>query len=169
MDGIQRHSPSGKKDEHGNVFEHGMRHIHEFILDGEKIGRAELSYFSRPIKFYCLQYIEIDPEHTGKGHGSGLMAAVEYFLKEKKAAGILIDIMDPEEDAYGMYERRGWKKMDLPSGQEDNWYGYNLPENVDEITMWRMVRKTAMEQASLEGAEIGKERRKEIQVERFGE
>lgn len=102
------------------------QHRLDLFVDGEKIGSAEIDYFSRPLPLYQLSDLCILFEHHSKGYGSQIMDQVEAWLKKKKKPGVLVDAIDADAPAYGMYERRGWKRIPDSSYL----YVFNWPEGV---------------------------------------
>jgi len=111
-----------------NSAEDGILRNHEFnlIINGKKVGGAEVHYFSAPLPIYQLSELYVDFEEKGKGYASQLLDRVETFLKERKKPGILTDAIFEGDPASGMYERHGWKK--IPS--DLNLMVYNWPDDV---------------------------------------
>jgi GNAT superfamily N-acetyltransferase len=107
-------------------------HSFDLIVDGRKIGAADLDYFSRPIPMYRLSSLYVgEPRegdiYRGQGYGSTVMARVEAWLLKKKKPGILHDRIDQSSPAKGMYARRGW----VPVPDMEDVYVYNWPKDVD--------------------------------------
>ncbi len=103
--------------------------LHTFDLttsDGEVIGKAEVSYFSKPFPFYQVNELYVEPEYQGEGNASRIMDCVEGFLKNRGKAGVLVDAIDEESPAIGMYARRGWE---LVPPDHRKVYAYNLPKD----------------------------------------
>lgn len=109
--------------------EHGESAQHRFnlFIEGQKIGVAEVDYFSKPLPVYQITDLYIDPQEQGRGLASKIMSQIEQFLKEKKKPGILADAIMPGKPAYGMYERRGWNKIPNSGGL----LVYNWPSDVN--------------------------------------
>ncbi len=101
------------------------QHTFDLIVDGEKIGGAEVDYFSKPIPLYQLTDLYVDFEQKGNTYASQLMEQVEAFLREKKKPGVLVEAIIEGDKAVGMYERRGWQKV-----SSENLYVFNWPEDV---------------------------------------
>lgn len=99
-------------------------HTFDLIMDGHIIGRAEITYYSKPFPLYQLSELYIEPEYQGGGRSKKIMQQVESFLKKRGRAGVLVDAIDPDSPASGMYARRGWRKV---PGEIDL-YAYNLPK-----------------------------------------
>lgn len=86
------------------------QHHFDLFVSGEKVGTAELDYYSKPLPIYQVTDLYVDYEHHGKGYGSRLMDQVERWLVERGKPGILVDAILDSEPAAGMYQRRGWVK-----------------------------------------------------------
>ncbi len=102
------------------------QHRFDLVIDGEKVGAAELDYFSRPLPLYQVTDLFVDFEHKGEGHASKILEQVEDFLKQKKKPGILVDAIMPGDKAEGMYARRGW--VTVPDSHGLN--VFNWPDDV---------------------------------------
>ncbi len=103
------------------------RHTIDIEIDGELIGRADIEYGSKPIPHYQLSNLYVEYEYQGKGYGSKIMDYLEKMLVKKGKAGVLVDAIDTESAAEGMYERRGWKRV--PPAFK-NQFVFNLPKGV---------------------------------------
>lgn len=84
---------------------------------GHEVAFAEVDEFKKPFRFYYVARVVVNPEYQGKGYGSQIMSAVESFLKRKGSPGILIDTVESDSPASGMYVRRGWKPFFAPAAQ----------------------------------------------------
>ncbi|SRR3989339_333678 len=100
-------------------------HTIDLMFDGKIIGRAELTYYSKPYPLYQLSDLYVELEYQGTGQAGKIMEQVENFLKEKKKAGVLVDAIDPDSPASGMYARRGWQEIPESNGL----HVYNLPKD----------------------------------------
>lgn len=100
-------------------------HTLDLIVDNKVVGRAEIMYYSRPFPLYQINDLYVEYEHKGAGYASKIMDQVESFLKKRKKAGVLVDAIDTDSPASGMYERRGWQKV--PG--ESFLFAYNLPKS----------------------------------------
>ncbi|OGZ07755.1 MAG: hypothetical protein A3D65_01475 [Candidatus Lloydbacteria bacterium RIFCSPHIGHO2_02_FULL_50_13] len=87
------------------------QHRLDLFVNGEKIGSAEIDYFSKPLPLYQLSDLYVFAAHHSKGYGSQIMEQVEAWLKERKKPGVLVDAIEEDEAAHGMYARRGWQKV----------------------------------------------------------
>ncbi|OGH86264.1 MAG: hypothetical protein A2493_00160 [Candidatus Magasanikbacteria bacterium RIFOXYC12_FULL_33_11] len=100
-------------------------HTMDLVLNGEIIGRAEMTYYSKPVPLYQVSDLYVEPAYHGKGYASQIMSQVELFLKKHKRAGVIVDAIDIDSPASGMYSRRGWQEIPGESGL----YVYNIPPN----------------------------------------
>lgn len=105
----------------------GPQHTIDFSVGGKVIGRAEINYYSKPIPIYQITDIYVDHDQSGKGYASEIMAQVEGFLLERKKPGFIVDAINLDSPASGMYARRGWKELPGGLGQ----YVFNMPKSVD--------------------------------------
>lgn len=103
------------------------QHRFDLVVDGERIGAAEIDYYSKPLPLYQVSDVYVDFEHKGKGYASQIMDQVEAWIRERKKPGVLVDAIMEGDDATGMYERRGWKLVPDSFGL----YVYNWPDNVN--------------------------------------
>lgn len=103
------------------------QHRFDLIVDGERIGAAEINYFSKPLPLYQVTDLYVDFEHKGKGYASQIMDQVETWIRERKKPGILAEAILDGDPAQGMYERRGWKPVPNSFGL----HVYNWPDDVD--------------------------------------
>lgn len=103
------------------------QHRFDLIKNGEKIGGAEIDYFSKPLPLYQLTDLYIDSAHQGQGYAGELLDQVEAFLTKRKKPGVLVDAIMEDDPASGMYARRGWKEV--PGGF--GLHVFNWPDEVD--------------------------------------
>ena len=122
MEGIRYSSPK-ESIEDGEMPQHRF----DLVVDGERIGAAEIDYVSKPLPMYQVTDIYVDFEHKGKGYASQIMEQVENWIKVRKKPGILVDAIMEGDPAQGMYAKRGWKEV--PGGM--GLYVYNWPDSVD--------------------------------------
>ena len=101
------------------------QHRFDVLVDGKKIGAAEVDYFSKPVPLYQVTELYVDFEHKGKGHASKILEQIEKFLDNKKKPGVLVDAIISGDPAQGMYARRGWKEVPGSMGM----HVYNWPED----------------------------------------
>lgn len=85
---------------------------------GEEVAFAEIDFFRVPFRFCYIARIEVFPHARGKRYASNMMDKIESYIKGKGVPGILIDTIERDSPAYGMYLRRGWKPFAAPNGQD---------------------------------------------------
>lgn len=131
----------GTKIERFRPEEHRRRfHTLEIHTDeGEILGYLNMLYLKRSIPCYYLVYVEIMPPFRGLGLGKRIMTAFMEFLKDKKAVGILDNIIPPEDHTYEIYANLGWKPLSeiIGEGGSDEWGNYRIfiPESVQSEGM----------------------------------
>lgn len=127
-------------------------HTFDLIVDSTVIGRAEITYYSKPFPLYQITDIYVEYEYKGQGYASKIMDQVESFLKKRKKAGVLVDAIDTDSPASGMYERRGWQKV--PG--EPFLFAYNLPKNakINALRGYPMRYTDLMERESWKKREV---------------
>ena len=103
------------------------QHHFDLVVDGEKIGGAEIDYFSKPLPLYQITDLYVDIEHKGKGYASEIMGQVEQWLMDRRKPGILVDAIMKGDPAKGMYAKRGWVKVPGGLGLRV----FNWPSDVD--------------------------------------
>jgi GNAT superfamily N-acetyltransferase len=79
--------------------------------EGETLGYLNMLYLKRSIPFYYLVYVEVMPAFRGLGLGNRIMAAFMEFLRNKKAVGLLDNIIPPEDPTYKIYTNLGWRAL----------------------------------------------------------
>lgn len=104
----------------------GKRRAFVARADGKEVGRALLSYYSKPFPLYEILALEVQNRYRGKGYGSTIMSAIEKHLKKIGRTGVLSETIDHDSPAAGMYERRGWERFSSESGR----HTFNLPKRV---------------------------------------
>jgi GNAT superfamily N-acetyltransferase len=90
------------------------RHFHTLEIhteNGEILGYLNMLYIKRYVPCYYLIYVEIMPSFRGLGLGNMILNAFIEFLNERKAIGLLDNIVPPEDSAYEIYTRLGWKAL----------------------------------------------------------
>jgi GNAT superfamily N-acetyltransferase len=122
MERIRYRSPKESMEEGDDP-----QHTFDLIVNGEKIGSAEINYLSKPLPLYQLTDLYVDFEHRGKGYASKLMDQVECWLKERKKPGVLVEAILEGDPALGMYAKRGW----VPVPDSFGLHVYNWPRGVD--------------------------------------
>jgi GNAT superfamily N-acetyltransferase len=102
--------------------------------DGENLGYLNMLYLKRFIPCYYLIYVEIMPSFRGFGLGNRILNAFMEFLKERKAIGLLDNIVPFEESTYEIYTRLGWKALTnfISSDIPEEWQNYMvfIPDSV---------------------------------------
>jgi len=122
MEGIQYSSPKESVDQ-----DEKPQHRFDLVVGGERIGAAEIDYFSKPLPLYQVTDLYVDFEHKGKGYASQIMDQVETWLRVKKKPGVLVEAILDGDPAKGMYERRGWQPVPNSLGL----HVYNWPDDID--------------------------------------
>ncbi|HBR80335.1 MAG: hypothetical protein UX09_C0004G0004 [Candidatus Uhrbacteria bacterium GW2011_GWE2_45_35] len=116
-----------------------LHHRLSIEVDGKEIGKAELIYFGRPIRFYLLENLRIDPDYRGFRFSSRAIESINKFLDNKKTPGVLVNVISEDSKSRGLYERHDWKptsfkdilvysKKDLPKDV--------LAEMILRLTKW---------------------------------
>jgi hypothetical protein len=68
-------------------------------------------YFKKVIPCYYLVYVEVLPPFRGRGLGNRILQTFMEFAKERKAAGLLDNIIPMDEPTYEIYTKLGWKRV----------------------------------------------------------
>lgn len=145
MDEIKHSHPTGERDDGGELLTEGQYHTLTFFAEGKKVGNATFGYYGKPIRFFHVRGLYVNDEDQEKGYGRKLMNAVQEFIIEKKCPGILQHGIrrDAPEGLKTMYERGGWQRLPAPHRKVfEEWFGYNLPSDIDETTLARMIDRT---------------------------
>lgn len=145
MNEIQHSRPTGERDDDGDLFTEGQYHIHRFLVEGKEVGTVTFGYYGKPIKFFHIRRLHVNEEDREEGYGRKLMNSVQEYLKKKKCAGVLQKAIgrDKPEELRTMYERGDWQILATPNRKSiEEWLGYNLPPNIDETTLARMIDRT---------------------------
>ena len=105
---------------------HGPFHTLEIHTEeGEILGYLNMLYLKKAISCYYLVYVEVMPPFRGLGLGNRILHEFMEFVKEKRAIGLLDNIIPPEEVTYGIYARAGWRNVkDLLGRVSDGWEDY---------------------------------------------
>ena len=102
--------------------------------EGEVIGYLNMIFLKRVIPCYYLVYVEVMPPFRGLGLGSRILKAFMEFLTERKALGLLDNIIPPEEITYEIYTKLGWKNVkDLVGNGPSNGWGKYMVFTPDSI------------------------------------
>lgn len=79
--------------------------------EGEILGYLNMMYLKRVIPSYYLVYVEVMPPFRRLGLGNKILNAFMEFVKDKKAIGLLDNIIPPAEATYEIYTKLGWKSI----------------------------------------------------------
>lgn len=105
------------------------------------MGFANLKLYREPFEFYLVPMVLVGPEKQGHGYGSRILEEITKRLDERGVPGLLMNAVDPQSPARGMYERHGW--VAIPG--HENWLGYKTDsvnhENIDQVIN-RLEKKT---------------------------
>lgn len=102
-------------------------HSFDLVINSELIGRAEISYYSKPLPYYQVDALYVEENFQSRGYAGKIMEQVEEFLKKRKKTGLIVDGILDGLPARGMYERRGWQR--IPG--ESDLFAYNLPNDFE--------------------------------------
>jgi GNAT superfamily N-acetyltransferase len=96
--------------------------------EGETLGYLNMLYLKRSIPCYYLVYVEVMPPFRGLGLGKRIITAFMEFLKDKRAVGILDNIIPPEDRTYEIYADLGWRPLAdlIGEGGSDEWANYRV-------------------------------------------
>ena len=126
----------GTKVERFRPREHRRRfHTLEIHTEtGETLGYLNMLYLKRSIPCYYLVYVEVMPAFRGLGLGTRIVTAFKEFLADKKAVGLLDNIVPPEDPTYMIYTNLGWRALTeiIGDGGSDDWDNYMvlIPESI---------------------------------------
>jgi GNAT superfamily N-acetyltransferase len=102
--------------------------------EGETLGYLNMLYLKRSIPCYYLVYVEVMPAFRGLGLGTSIVTAFREFLADKKAVGLLDNIVPPEDPTYEIYTNLGWRALTeiIGDGGSDDWENYMvlIPESI---------------------------------------
>ncbi len=76
--------------------------------DGEVLGHLNMIYLKRTLPCYYLVYVEVIHSFRRLGLGRRILQTFADYLDEKKAVGVLDNIVPPGEPTYGIYTKLGW-------------------------------------------------------------
>ena len=79
--------------------------------EGDILGHLNMIYMKRAIACYYLVYVDVTDRFRGLGLGNRILRTFMEFVEDKKAVGLLDNIIPPEEVTYEIYTRLGWKKI----------------------------------------------------------
>jgi hypothetical protein len=122
------HTVRGTKVERFRPKEHRRRfHTLEIHTEkGEILGYLNMLYLKRTVPCYYLVYVEIMPAFRGLGLGTRIVNAFKEFLFDKKAIGLLDNIVPPDDPSYTIYTNLGWRALTeiIGYGGSDEWKNY---------------------------------------------
>jgi len=80
--------------------------------EDEILGYLNMMYLKRVLPCYYLVYVEVSPSFRRLGLGRRILQTFADFLNEKKAVGVLDNIVPPDEPVYGIYTKLGWHSVE---------------------------------------------------------
>jgi GNAT superfamily N-acetyltransferase len=118
----------GSKVERFRPREH-RRRFHTLEIhtgDGEILGYLNMLYLKQTIPCYYLVYVEVMPPFRGLGLGTRIVAAFREFLLNRKAVGLLDNIVPQDDPTYAIYTNLGWAPLSsiLGAGESEDWRNY---------------------------------------------
>ena len=78
---------------------------------GDILGHLNMIYLRKPIPCYYLVYVEVLPSFRDRGLGNKILTVFREFAVERRAVGLLDNIIPPDEPTYGIYTKLGWKSI----------------------------------------------------------
>lgn len=117
---VERFKPTG-----------GRRRFHTLEIQtesGEILGYLNMLYLKRNIPCYYLVYVEVMPAFRGFGLGTKIVTAFKKFILDKKAVGLLDNIVPPDDPTYSIYTNLGWKPLEEITGDggSGEWKNYMI-------------------------------------------
>ena len=117
--------------------------IEIYTEEGEVLGHLKMLYLKRVIPCYYLVYVEVMSSFRGFGLGNRILTVFMEFLQNKKAVGLLDNIIPTEDPTNEIYTRLGWKVLaDLVgSGVSDGWGNYMvfIPDSIKPHNLKRYL------------------------------
>jgi GNAT superfamily N-acetyltransferase len=105
----------------------------------EVLGYLNMIYLKRVIPCYYLVYVEIMPPFRGLGLGHRILKSFMEFVTEKKAVGLLDNIIPPGEVTYEIYTKLGWKNIQdlIGNSVANGWGNYMIfvPESIQALDL----------------------------------
>ena len=135
--GNREHISASEIGMHDDEFKHRLVYSTETDTD---LGYIDLRYKNDPFPFYYLDFMRVNPEVRGQGHGTELIEDLNKFLRVMNKAGILYDLISDNSPAKGLYEKHGWQKLESGGEKFQGWYVYGRPVNVDDFAIKRAIR-----------------------------
>ena len=101
---------------------------------GDVLGYLNMIYLRKPIPCYYLVYVEVLPSFRDRGLGNKILKVFREFVEDKKAVGLLDNIIPSGEPTYGIYTKLGWKSIkeciDNSLGNEEGNYMVFVPRSI---------------------------------------
>ena len=135
------HTVRGTKVERFKPTAHRRRfHTLEIHTEkGEILGYLNMLYLKRTVPCYYLVYVEVMPAFRGLGLGTRIIAAFKEFLFDKKAIGLLDNIVPPDDPTYTIYTNLGWRALKeiIGNGGSEEWKNYMIliPDSIQTQDM----------------------------------
>ncbi len=79
--------------------------------EGETLGYLNMLYLKMSVPCYYLVYVEVMSSFRGLGLGNKILKAFMEFVTDRKALGLLDNIIPPEDPTYGIYTKLGWNPV----------------------------------------------------------
>lgn len=79
---------------------------------GECLGYLNMIYYRSPLPCYYLVYVEVLSPFRGRGLGGRILQSFREFAEERKAIGLLDNIIPPEEPTHEIYSRYGFRRIE---------------------------------------------------------
>ena len=102
--------------------------------EGETLGYLNMLYLKKTVPCFYLLYVEVMPSFRGLGLGNKILKAFMEFVKDRKALGLLDNIIPTEEPTYEIYTKLGWKAVKdlIGNGKADDQGNYMVfaPDSV---------------------------------------
>lgn len=110
---LMDHTIRGTKIERFRPKEHRRRFrtLEVHTDDGETLGYLNMLYLKKSLPCYYLVYVEIMPAFRRFGLGSRIITAFAEFLRDKKAIGLLDNIIPQDDPTYSIYTNLGWRPL----------------------------------------------------------
>jgi GNAT superfamily N-acetyltransferase len=92
----------------------GGRSFHTLEIhteEGEILGYLNMIYLKKAIPCFYLVYVEVMPPFRCRGLGNTILRTFMEFAKDRKALGLLDNIIPPDEPTYKIYARLGWQTI----------------------------------------------------------
>lgn len=110
----------------------GARRFHRFEIyteEGEVLGSLNMIYLRKPITSYYLIYVEVLPHFRGQGLGTKILNTFKELADASKAIGLLDNIILPEDPAFNLYDKLGWRPI-------EEWIGLDLVDGNEHYMIY---------------------------------